>query len=1065
MIYIFTKAVKSIALPVLIMGLTSANLYAQQQADSASPKTTVSDNKRDLIRVKGVITDAQTGKPVPGISISVAEFSAAITDEKGQFEISVPNLNALLTVSGPGYQNKEIALKGQSSVSASLYADTYNSFYETVVMPYSSRSYMHIANSVNAVSTDDSWQRSGESSDTYLQGKMAGLNVVRRSGTPGIGGNLFLNGFTSLYATNQPLILVDGMLYDNASYGSSLFSGHIGNPLANIDIKDVDSYTLIKDGASMYGTRGANGVLLITTNHAKTQATTIDFAAYGAYNSKVSNLPVMKANDFRVYLSDLLKTVPGETDASIQMKPYMNDNPNPDYYRYHNQTDWQNEVMDNSYSQNYYLKVTGGDDIATYGLSVGYLKQAGILSKTNLQRYQTRFNADLNLSKKLTSNVSLSFVNNQQNLENQGLAPKTSLLYLGLVKSPFMAPHDINAAGEQSPNFAGYDSLNISNPSAIIDKMKGINNNYRFLGSINFKYQLTPKITLQTLLGANFDKVRETSFIPGLGVVPDTLALAITTNESATNTQRLYSLYNDTRASFNTRIGTNQVFSANLGFRYNTTNREIDYGHGYNSATDDYVSVSGGLPTLRTVGGENGKWNWLNLYANANYELNDRYFLTFNLASDGSSRFGRTADAPLTINGNKMSLMPSLAAGWLVSSEDFMSGVNFIEALKLRASYGIVGNDDIGNYSATQYYVSQNLLGSQGLVRGNIANTALKWETVKKVNAGFDASFFKERLNVSFDYFNNNSTDMITYEPVASITGFQYALTNNSAMKTHGVSLGVSGRIINSKLTWDLGVNLSSYKNMITKIPNNVLLTDYAGGTIITQVGQPANQFYGFKTNGVYTSDAEAAASGLKNRREDGAVTAFRGGDVRFVDSNHDGFIDNSDRQVIGNPNPNFTGGISTMLAYKRWSMDALLTFSSGNDIYNYTRRILVSQSGYENQLQVVNNRWRAQGQVTDVPRAEYGDPAGNSRFSDRWIEDGSYLRLRTISVTYNLPISGKGIKSARIYVTGNNVFTITNYLGYDPEFSTNGNVFSQGTDIGLEPQFRTIQLGIRLGL
>lgn len=306
---------------------------------------------------------------------------------------------------------------------------------------------------------------------------------------------------------------------------------------------------------------------------------------------------------------------------------------------------------------------------------------------------------------------------------------------------------------------------------------------------------------------------------------------------------------------------------------------------------------------------------------------------------------------------------------------------------------------------------------------------------------------------------------MITYEPVASITGFQYALTNNSAMKTHGVSLGVSGRIINSKLTWDLGVNLSSYKNMITKIPNNVLLTDYAGGTIITQVGQPANQFYGFKTNGVYTSDAEAAASGLKNRREDGAVTAFRGGDVRFVDSNHDGFIDNSDRQVIGNPNPNFTGGISTMLAYKRWSMDALLTFSSGNDIYNYTRRILVSQSGYENQLQVVNNRWRAQGQVTNVPRAEYGDPAGNSRFSDRWIEDGSYLRLRTISVTYNLPISGKGIKSARIYVTGNNVFTITNYLGYDPEFSTNGNVFSQGTDIGLEPQFRTIQLGIRLGL
>jgi len=1063
MTYIFTKAVKSIVLPALIMGLTTVNLYAQKADSAKTTKPTTSAKKG--VSVKGTITDAQTGKPAPAISVQVTDYSAAITDDKGQFVIDVPNLNALLVVTGAGYQNKEIPLKGRTSVTASLYADTYNSVYGTVMMPFGPKSKAHVANSVSSVNVNDSWQRTNESSDTYLQGKMPGLNVVRRSGTPGIGGNLFLNGFTSLYATNQPLILVDGMMYDNTNYGSSIIAGHVSNPLSNIDIKDVDSYTFIKDGASLYGTRGANGVLLITTNHAKSQATTIDFAAYGSYNSKVADMPVMQATDFRTYLADLMRTVPGQTDASIKANPIFNDNANPNYFRYHNETNWQDQVMKNSYSQNYYLKITGGDDIATYGLSVGYLNDGGITGKTNLQRYQTRFNADLNLSTKLKSTVSLSFVNNQQKLEDQGIAPKTNPLYLALIKAPFLTPHEVNSAGVQSPNYATYDTLNVSNPAAVIDKFQGVNTNYRFLGSVNFTYLVSKKLTIQTLVGISYDKIRENRFVPGRGVVPDTLALAITTDESATNTQRLYSIYSDTYASYNAKIGHNQTLTANLGFRYNNISREIDFGNGYNSATDDYVSVSGGSPALRTVGGDNGKWNWLNIYANAEYELQNKYFLTFNLSSDASSRFGKTADAPLTINGVKMSLMPALAAGWLISSEKFMAGAKFIESLKLRASYGIVGNDDIGNYSAQQYYVSQNFLGSQGLVRGNIANTGLRWESVKKANIGYDASFLNERLNVTFDYYNNNSTSMIVNQPVASITGFNTTLTNNSSMLSQGVSLGVTGRIINSKLTWDVGVNVSAFKNKITSMPNNVLLTSYAGGTIITRVGQTANLFYGYKTAGVYSSDAEAIASGLKNRLDNGTVTNFRGGDEKFVDTNGDGFIDANDRQVIGNPNPKLTGGLNTMLSYKRFSMDALFTFSLGNDIYNYTRRILSSENGYQNQLLKVDNRWRAQGQVTDVPRAEYGDPQGNSRFSDRWIESGSYLRLRTLSVYYNVPVTAKGIKSVKLYLTGNNILTLTNYLGYDPEFSAGGNIFGQGTDTGLEPQFRTVQIGVRLGL
>jgi TonB-linked SusC/RagA family outer membrane protein len=457
------------------------------------------------------------------------------------------------------------------------------------------------------------------------------------------------------------------------------------------------------------------------------------------------------------------------------------------------------------------------------------------------------------------------------------------------------------------------------------------------------------------------------------------------------------------------------------------------------------------------------------MYVNADYKLLNRYLLSVNASVDGSSRFGKNIDDPmtLTISKNKFAVLPSVGAGWLVSSESFMSQVKSIDLLKLRASFGLVGNDDIGNYNARQYYVSQNLFGVQGLVRGNLANPALKWETVTKLNAGVDVALFNERLSFSLDIFSNNTSDMITYEPVNTATGFKYAITNNGGMKTSGVELALSGRLINKVLKWDIGLNLATAKNEITKLPGNKMLTEFGGAAILTEVGKAANLFYGYKTDGVYASDAEAAASGLMNRNANGILSPFQGGDVRFIDVRNNGslVIDDRDMQVIGDPNPDFTGSFGNLISWKRLSLDALFTFSVGNDIYNYTRAKLESMSGPENQTLYVLNRWRADGQITNVPRASWGDPAGNARFSDRWIEDGSYLRLRTLSVTYNFPVKeGVIIKYANIYATGNNLFTLTKYLGYDPEFSATGSVFTQGIDTGLEPQYKTVQLGVRIG-
>jgi hypothetical protein len=399
-----------------------------------------------------------------------------------------------------------------------------------------------------------------------------------------------------------------------------------------------------------------------------------------------------------------------------------------------------------------------------------------------------------------------------------------------------------------------------------------------------------------------------------------------------------------------------------------------------------------------------------------------------------------------------------------------MSQVEFIDLLKLRVSYGLTGNDDIGNYTARQYYVSQNLLGMQGLVRGNIGNPELKWETVAKLNLGVDASLFNERLSFSIDVFKNTTTDMITFEPINTASGFPYAITNNGGMQTTGVELALKGRLVNRTVKWDIGLNISALKNEVTKIPNNRLVTTYGGASILTEVGQAANLFYGYKTSGIYATSAQAGVPGqtgsLLNRTANGNLVPFQAGDVRFADNSGDKIIDEKDMQIIGNPNPDFVGSLNNTISWKRWSFDALITFSKGNDIYNYTRSRLESMSGAENQTLQVLNRWRAEGQITTVPRVAWGDPSGNSRFSDRWIEDGSYARLRTVSLTFDVPVKeGYLIKYARIYATGNNLLTLTKYLGYDPEFSATGSIFSQGVDAGFEPQFRSVQLGIRIGL
>jgi TonB-linked SusC/RagA family outer membrane protein len=1017
-------------------------------------------------KVQGTVTNSATGKAIRGIRLTYKEFSAAISDSNGHFAINLPVKTGLLLLSGDGYQSKEVSVTNEGPLKIVMYEDGYVSAADEVYLPQGKTTGTLAPYAVSSVQVGDGWNRYSETPDAYLQGKVAGLNVIRRSGTQNVGAALFLRGINSLYATNQPLIIVDGVIFNNSNVGGSIISNNYSNPLSSIDIRDIDNVTVLKDASSLYGTKGGNGAIIITTIRAKELGTKIDFAVYGGYNAVPKNLPVMKAGNYRTYLSEILKTK-GMSDAEIQNQPYMQDNPatNPLYYAYHNETNWQNLVTQRSYAKNVYLKVTGGDNIAKYAISLGFLNNDGLTKNTDVSRYNMRFNGDLNLSRRMTATTNLSFTFAEQNLRDQGNAAKTNPLFLALVKAPFLRTNDVSATGIESPIIADRDTLNVSNPVAITDIGLGLNKTYRFFGSIGFNYDISKSFRFSTTIGIIYNKTRENFFIPRKGVVPDTLNSGIAFNRLGTQVASLFSLYNDTRLTYSTIFNKQHSFSARAGVRYLKDKTEQDYGLGYNSAIDELVSVGNGVNGLRKIGGEIGESKWFSTYFNADYSFADKYFLSANLSSDVSSRFGKNVSSGINLNDASFSVLPSVAAAWLISGEKALANSR-IDLLKLRASYGLSGNDDIGNYTAQQTYTSQNLLGMQGLVRAGLANNQLQWEAVKKLNVGLDAAILNERLQVSVDVYRNRTDKLITYEPTPTASGFDYVITNSGGLKTNGYEVSVNARIVNAKyFNWDAGFNLGKYKTSVTQLPTDKILTSFGGATYITKVGSGPNEFYGHYTNGVYVSDAVAAAEGLYIRKADGTLVPFKGGDIRFVDMNADKVIDDNDRQVLGNPNPDLYGSFYNKFSYKRFSLNTVFTFSSGNEVYNYTRAQLEGMSNAYNQTDAVLNRWRTNGQVTSIPKATWGDPMGNARFSNRWIEDGSYLRLRTVTFSYDVPLKTAFFKYATVYATGNNLVTLTKYKGYDPEFSATESIFGQGVDNTLEPQVRSVQLGFRIGL
>ncbi len=520
------------------------------------------------IRVQGSVINGSTSLPADGISISVPGFSSAISDSMGEFSIEVPYDESTLTLTGPGYQTREVLLRGKQEITINLNEKGYHSQDEMAELYYVKKPKALTTQSIVSVHlAKDNWKNQATSAEQLIDNKIAGLRIMARSGTPGLGSNMFMRGFSSLYSSNQPLIVLDGLIYETAQYGTPIIRGFKNNPLNSINSMDIENITVVRDASSIYGSRAGNGIIYIRTNHPTEMATKIDFSIYGGINYAPEQTPLMKSEDYRTYLAEIYQTS-GISGDSIASMPFMIDDPAyPDYYRYHNETNWQDEVFQNSKNQNVNLKIMGGDDIALYALSVGYQKHEGIIKNTDYSKYSFRFNSDINISKKLILKTNLGFTFNQHNLKEDGETPNTNPLHTSLVKAPFLYTNVRSSTGAISPNLEDADIFGISNPTALVNNMSATSNNYKILGSVDIGYSFSDYFTLNNYLGINFDKSRDNVFIPYLGTASDTIESGVAGNAVAHKVERYFSIYNDFRANYVRTLGWKHHLNGLAGVR------------------------------------------------------------------------------------------------------------------------------------------------------------------------------------------------------------------------------------------------------------------------------------------------------------------------------------------------------------------------------------------------------------------------------------------------------------------------------------------------------------------
>ncbi len=1056
----------------IMSGMLAISIVAFGQTDSDAVKNSlsidsISKSDNSVFTLKGTVRDAITRQPISAAQIrAFKQKSAATTDEQGNFSIKVSSSGEILIVNAFDYDLREVPVRGKQSLDIDLFSEVFRDLYKDIENVAGTVGSTMTANAVKERS--DLGYPTPLSVDDAIQSKLNGeVRAMSRSGNSGLGTSMFIRGLNSVNMYAQPLFIVDGVIWNNYSDMQSVHDGFYNNPLDDIDLSDIESVSVIKDGTSIYGSKGGNGVIIIKTKRGEDMATKIVFNAFAGLTEKASSLPVMNGDQFRIYTSDLLGST-GMTSEQMDALPFFNDDPTSiTYKKYHNVTNWDEEVYRQGFTHSYNIGVNGGDAKALYYFSLGYTGNTGIVNTAGLQRLNTRTNADFFLSENIKLGMNIGYTSIDRNLLDDGINQYTSPTYLAMVKAPFLSPNTYTPTGTLTTDLEDADIFGVSNPTAVIANALNTNKHYRLSIGVKPEFKLSPAFVLSTQFDYAIDKFKETYYSPMVGVADRELpGIGVSENVFKSQIMRNIDIFDDTRLNFSKQVNEVHDIKAVAGFRYISNFFEMDYGEGHNSGSDQKRNLLNQL--IRKTDGANNRVKSISNFLMADYSFDNRYLLSAAIAMDASSRFGSETQGGFQMFGHSWAVFPSVNAGWLISSENFMSGINAVDLLKLRAGYGLAGNDDIEPYAFTAYFESTRYMDrANGLVLANIGNSEIQWETTGKASLGLDAILFNNRLSVTADFYSNTTKDLLFLKSLPEVLGSGYYWGNGGEMTNKGFEISAGLKVVNrTAFKWELGGSIGHYKNKIESLPDEgEFNTTFYGADILTSVGNPAGVFYGYKTLGVFTSQEDALSSNLKMIDKNGISIPFKAGDIHFADLDNNNIINEKDRQVIGDPNPDFFGSFNSKIDIGNFTLDMLFTYSYGNDVYNALRASLESGRLFSNQTTAMLNRWFYEGQETVQPKVTYMDPMGNSRFSDRWIEDGSYLRFKTLSLGYNIPMKKSVIEGLKIWVSGNNLFTFTNYLGRDPEVSVKNDVLYQGIDAGMLPLTRSYFIGIKMNL
>lgn len=1017
--------------------------------------------KRDII-VKGKLTDEQTGEAIIGAFVYIKGTKiGGQTDVDGNFEIKTTQAPPFtLAVNYVGYQNKEVEVYEEDEA-VEFKLRPQQLMDEVVVVGYGEQKRSDITGSVSSVPTELKSQPVA-SVERLLQGAVPGAIVTQTSGQPGGGVSVQIRGANSISASSEPLYVIDGFPVNN-DYDigdAGVTTGSKINPLSSLNTADIESIDVLKDASAtaIYGSRGANGVILVTTKKAKRNETTVSYDGYKGLQEVLKTIDLTNAAE----LWQLKKDAAANTSASAVSK-LIGDNRTARKTAADNNytldstgegTDWQKAAFRIAPIESHSLSLLTGTDKTRLAFSGNYFDQQGVLVNTGFKRYTGRINVDhdINARAKIFSSIVASNVSSK-------VAPEGTVLAL-LQASP------ITPIYKNDGTFLANTGLDVAVANPVNSLYNQINTTAtnRFLGNIGAEYKIFPSLTAKVLIGVDLVSNKQNRYLPnttweGLNLKGSAFVGNTRTNNWLNeNTLNYVKVFNKVH-SVNAVGGVTVQQSNTEGAVVNTQNFASDLVT-FNSLGD------GG--TFGSASSYYSKWTLASWLGRVNYGYNDKYLLTATIRSDGSSRFG---------DGKKWGYFPSVAVGWNLHKEAFLASVKQVSNLKLRASYGITGNQSIPPYSALAqerfYRYNFNNNAVAGYAPLNNANPNLGWEKTRQFDIGIDLGLFNNRVNIIVDYYDKKTTDLLLAAPVSGTSGLSvanvpgqpsYIYQNIGVLSNKGWEIGLNTQnFIGKKFNWNTVIVFSTNKNKVLDLGNGVQnIIPNSSLPSIQQVGSPIGSFIVYQTDGL-VQPGEAGPNALTPQ-------AFKAaGAQKYKDLNGDGVITQTGDRIVINNNPGVSLGLTNTFNYsfgKFGTIDLALFFQGtfGSKIYNQNRALLEIQNGYQNAAANSVNRYTATNTNTDV-KAAYQESAVT--ISDRFIEDGSFVRLKNASIGYSLPteLLGKArIKQVRFYVSIQNYWTWTNYTGFDPEVSANGQTLTtRGVDNGTYPNSKTILGGINL--